>query len=372
MRARSDKAAQAAVSPTAASAGGAGSGPLRTPLGRWLLRGKDGRLTAYALTAEGVSRWTETRPGGPEWSGPDHFPGPHLTDLTIAQGRDGYAHLVGRRAVPGQGAPATTDLVHAVQYQSGRPLAPFRSLGTPNQTADRQALIGVPAVVIDTVGTVHVLVRNAGRGLSVRWEDKTGKWAAWKDLKGSLLQGPPAAVATDAGRLEALCAGEGPAGHWVRPRPGVAIERAADIPLTVVPGSLTALETAEDRVTYYWTDPETGGVVGHRPGGWLLPLGGAPAEGPVSVVRASLDGYDCTVFAYRDAFGQILLAACGTENEQGGVWWAPTGEESIGQPGLAVDAHGRVVLTTLGADGRLRVARQNGDPGLALAPSITV
>ncbi|MEV0847290.1 hypothetical protein AB0J21_15720 [Streptomyces sp. NPDC049954] len=372
MRARADKAAQGAVSRTAGPVAETDPGPLRTPRGRWLLRGKDGRLTAYALTAEGVSRWTETRPGGPEWSGPDHFPGPHLTDLTVGQGGDGYAHLVGRRSVPRQGAPGTTDLVHAVQYQSGRPLSPFRSLGSPHQEAERQALIGAPAVVVDTAGTVHVLVRNAGRGLMVRWEDKTGKWAAWKDLKGSRLHGAPAAVATGAGPLEVLCAGEGPAGHWVRPRPGVAFERAADIPLSVVPDSLTALETGEGRVTYYWTDPDNGGVVGHRPGGWLLPLGGAPAEGPVSVVRAPLDGYDCTVFAYRDAFGQILLAACGTENEQGGVWWAPTGEESIGQPGLAVDAHGRVVLTTLGADGRLRVARQNSDPGLVLAPSITV
>ncbi|WP_240003169.1 hypothetical protein [Streptomyces cinnamoneus] len=42
-----------------------------TPTTGWLLRGKDGRLTAYAPVSGGVVRWTETRPGGPEWTGPE-------------------------------------------------------------------------------------------------------------------------------------------------------------------------------------------------------------------------------------------------------------------------------------------------------------
>lgn len=370
MRARTDKAARTEVPPTRSAAPAPGTGSLRTPLGRWLLRGKDGRLTAYALGREGVLRWTENRPGGPEWTGPELLPAPDLTDLVVAQGRDGYAHLVGRRSVAKKGAPPDVSLVHAVQYQTGRPLSPFRPLGNPHADAARAAKIGVPSVAVDAGGTVHVLVRNAGRGLSMRREDKAGKWEAWSDLKGSLYHDSPAAVATGGGAVEVLVAGEGPSGHWHRAKPAGAFERRADIPLSVAPASLTALETGEGSITYYWTDPANGGIVAHRPGGWLVPIGGAPGKGPVSVLRAPLGGEDRTVFAYRDVAGRILLASCACENEQSGVWWSPTAERSTGVPGLAADAHGRIVLATLGEEGRLRIARQNAEPGLVLGPSI--
>ncbi|KND46290.1 hypothetical protein IQ64_02105 [Streptomyces stelliscabiei] len=53
----------------------------------------------------------------------------------------------------------------------------------------------------------------------------------------------------------------------------------------------------------------------------------------------------------------MLLAACGTENERAGVEWVPTGERCVGAPALARDAHGRVVLGVIGADGTLRTSR---------------
>lgn len=56
--------------------------------GRWLVLGKDGRLTAYARTRAGLLRWTETEPGGPHWTGPDLFPVPDLTHLSVVQGAD--------------------------------------------------------------------------------------------------------------------------------------------------------------------------------------------------------------------------------------------------------------------------------------------
>ncbi|GAB2330103.1 hypothetical protein STREPTOSP366_52660 [Streptomyces variabilis] len=33
--------------------------------GQWLTRGKDGKLTLYALAQDGVVRWSETTVGGP-------------------------------------------------------------------------------------------------------------------------------------------------------------------------------------------------------------------------------------------------------------------------------------------------------------------
>lgn len=78
--------------------------------GRWLVLGKDGRLTAYARSRAGLLRWTETRPGGPHWSEPDLIPVPDLTDLSVTQGADTYVHFLGRvpAGVTGRRPPSTS------------------------------------------------------------------------------------------------------------------------------------------------------------------------------------------------------------------------------------------------------------------------
>ncbi|WP_433404989.1 hypothetical protein [Streptomyces sp. CA-146814] len=371
MPVRSARSARSTASLPSGSESQGGHAADATVEGRWLLLGSGGRLAAYAWNREGVLRWTEDRPGGSTWSGPDLFPVPGLTHLSVAQGADGYVHFIGRRSVPKPDGVPAVDLVHATQYQSGRPLTAWRSLGNPHKDREKAAQFGVPAGAVDDAGTLYILVRNAGRGLMLRREDKNGKWEAWRDLKGSMFQDAPAVVAAASGRIEVLIPGEEGAGRWVQSEPRKLPERAEDIPVAIVPGSAVALETAPDRATYYWTDPESGSVVAHRPGGWVIPLGGSPS-GPVAVIRAMLDDYDCTVLAHCDSEGNVMLAACGTENESAGLWWSPTGERGTGTPGLALDAHGRVVIAALAPDGSLRVARQNDEPGLAMGPSVRV
>ncbi|ASY32267.1 hypothetical protein CAC01_05700 [Streptomyces sp. CLI2509] len=357
--ARPDKASAPAV------------GTVRVPAGRWLVRGTDGRLTAFAFTAEGVLRWTEERPGGSDWAGPDFFPVAGLDHLTVSQGANGYAHLVGRRVQKKKDGSEAVDIVHAVQYQTGRTLGAFRAAGTPYPKNPERRL-GAPAVGVDDGGFVHVVVLNPYGGLNLRREDKTGKWEAWKDIKGRKLYDPPAMVATSTGTVEIFAAGGQPAYHWVREKPHGAFDRRPDIPLSVRPGSLTGLETSPGRVTWYWTDPERGTIVAHRTGGWLIPIGGAPDDGQPAVLRAEVDGRDCTVLAHRDAAGGVLTTAYPCEDEQSGVWWAPTGLTGTGAPALAVDGTGRVVVGVFGGDGRLRLARQAPGNGLAMGPVLTV
>ncbi|MET8556279.1 hypothetical protein ABZV64_15135 [Streptomyces sp. NPDC004959] len=346
---------------------------VRVPRGTWLTRGTDGRLTAFAHTAEGVLRWTERRAGAPDWEGPDFFPVPHLDSLTVGQGANGYTHLVGRRAVPREDAPTAVDLVHAVQYQTGRALGTFRGLGNPHtKSPTRAARLGVPAVAVDDGGTVHVLVRNAGRGLMLRREDKTGKWEGWKDLKGSRLYDVPAAVATSAGTVEVLAPGEALTSYWVRDKAHGPFAQRPDIPLSVRSGSVRGLETSPGVVTFYWTDPANGGLVAHRPGSWLIPMGGSPVDDTLSVLRARIDGEDRTVFAYRDAAGQVMVAMCRSEQEQDGLWWAPSGLSGTGRPCLALDGAGRVTLGVFGTDGRPRLSRRSDEPGLLMGPALTV
>ncbi|MGW0707252.1 hypothetical protein ACWD4G_15050 [Streptomyces sp. NPDC002643] len=365
-------AAQKAAANTSVNGGGERHSAVSTLAGSWLVLGKDGRLTAYARGGEGLLRWTQTRAGGEQWTGPEVFPAPHLTHLHIVQGADTYVHFLGRREIPKGDGPPAVDIVHAIQYQTGRPVSEWRSLGNPHKDAVKAARLGVPTGGVSADGTVHVFARNAGGGVMLRRELPSGKWGPWTDLKGSLAQEPMAVVSHASGHVEAMVGGQNLVMRWTQDKPGADFRQAPTIPVAVVGGSVVGLETAPGRATYYWADPATGGLVAHRPGGWVIPLGGAPAEDPVAVLRVPLDGYDCTVLAHRDLEGQVMLAACGTENEQAGLWWSPTGERGLGAPALVADGYGRVVLGVIGGDGGLYVARQNDEGGLALTPSVRV
>ncbi|MFE7413537.1 hypothetical protein [Streptomyces laurentii] len=342
-----------------------------TATGRWLVLGKDGRLTAYALGDEGVLRWTEEHPGGPGWTGPELLPVPGLTDLTIAQSATGFVHLAGRRVRPGDGSGPTVDIVYATQFQTGRPLTAWRSLGNPDKDPAKGAGLGAPALVLTGAGLVHVLARTGNGTLFLRAEAKNGKWEGWQELLRGAEAGT-AAVTCASGRTELLVPGRGVTHRLLRGPSDAAYQHDYDIPFTLVPGTAAVLETLQDRVTYYWTDASMGGLVAYRPGTWSIPLGGVAPTGPVAVLRTLLDGYDCTVLVHRAPDGEILLTACATENEAGGVWWSPTGDHCEGVPALAHDAHGRVVLALIGDDGALRVSRQAGGPSLGMSPSVRV
>ncbi|MCP9205724.1 hypothetical protein [Streptomyces cucumeris] len=337
-----------------------------------LLRGKDGRLTAYAPVAGGVARWTEERPGGPSWTGPRLIAAPDLGAVTVAQGADGYAHLVGLRRKPGpEGEPPRIDVVHATQFQTGRPLTAWHALGTPHpKDRGKAARTGAPAVAVDSSGAVHVFVRNAGHGVSCRRQDAKGKWGGWTDLKGKDVLDGLSAAATADGRVELLApAGAGAALRWFQPEPGGTLRRGDDIPARVQAWSASAVESSRDTVTHYWRDADGGGLLAWRPETEdTVALGGEEGSGPVAVLRAPVDGHDCTVLVHRDTrSGRLSVAAHPTEDEAAGVWWTPSGEQGAHDPALALDGMGRVVLAALSLDGALLVARQKTDErGLAL------
>ncbi|MFJ4501679.1 hypothetical protein [Streptomyces sp. NPDC088864] len=347
------------------------SGTAGTPVGgRWLVRGKDGRLTAYVRDEDGIARWTEERPGGPRWQGPEHFPAPDLNHIALAQGDDGYVHFLGRRSVRDDEGLPQVDLVHAVQYQTGRPVTAWRSLGNPYKDGDeRAARIGPPFAAVGPTGAVHVFVRNANGGMMLRREAKNGKWEGWKDLRGTLGKETMAVAVAESGRVELVVPGATKAMRWAQKEPGGAFEKGANLNVRIAGGAVSALATAPDRITYYWTDGAAGTLVANRLDTPPVTIGDTPAEGPVAVLRAELDGYDCTVLAHRTRDGRVMLAACGTENEAGGLWWAETGVRTPAPPALALDGRGRVVLAVIGERGGLFVARQNGEPGLALGPA---
>ncbi|WP_240799272.1 hypothetical protein [Streptomyces sp. A0958] len=338
-----------------------------TPRGRWMTLGKDGRLTLYARTDGGLLRWTQRSRGGDRWDGPDFVPVAGLTDLTVVQGADAYVHFLGRRERRGDEGPSV-DFVHAVQYQTGRPVTEWRSLGNFYRDRERGRKVGAPAGAVDAQGTVFVFARNAGRGLQMRREGKGGKWGAWQDLKGVGLSAQIVPSVTSGGLVEVFATGDRGVQQWRQDVPDGPLLIAPPLQFYALEGSATALETAPGRLTYYWTDAATAGIVFFRAGAWPVLLGGYPGEGAVVALRADLGGYDCTVLAQRGTSGTLLIGVCGTEGEQGGVWWSDTTEECVGDPALAVDGCGRVVVAVRGRDGAVSLARQEPGPGLTLSP----
>ncbi|MFJ9342872.1 hypothetical protein ACIRP0_26780 [Streptomyces sp. NPDC101733] len=340
-------------------------GPLN---GRWLAVDRDGRLTAYARARGGLLRWTERAAGGPEWGAPAFFPAQGLTDLAMARGRDGYTHFVGRHHRPGDGGTDVDRVTyhHAVQYQSGRPLGPWNSLGTLYRRPEMLHRGGPPALAVDARGAPHVFVRNAGRGVHVRRQDAGGKWVEWEDLRGSKTFEGPCADVTAEGRILLAAPGEKGISLWSQTGPGGPLHRGEDIPYPAQDGSVCSLETAPGRITRFWHAADGSGLVAHREGAGVLALGGGPGTGAVAAVRAVVDGYDCTVLAHRAASGRTALAAYPTENEAAGLWWTEIGEPCPGSPALAVDARGRVVIASIAAGGELLVNRQKDSSGLSL------
>ncbi|MFF3389711.1 hypothetical protein ACFYW1_01965 [Streptomyces sp. NPDC002669] len=338
-----------------------------TPRGRWMTLGKDGRLTLHTRTDGGLLRWTQRGAGGDRWDGPEFMPAADLTDLAVVQGADSYVHFLGRRERQGSDGPRV-DIVHAVQYQTGRPATAWRSLGNFYRDRETGRRIGAPAGAVDAQGTVFVFVRNAGSGLQLRREGKGGKWEAWRDLEGAGLAAEVVASATSGGLVEVFAPSDRGVQQWRQESPDGPLRSLPPLQFHASAGSVTALETAPDRLTHYWVDANTAGVVAHRAGAWPVPVGGEPGDGAVVALRAPLDGYDCTVLAQRGAGGTLLIGVCATEGEQHGVWWSDTAEQCVGDPALALDGHGRVVVAVCGRDGGVSVVRQEAGPGLTLSP----
>ncbi|MFE9863483.1 hypothetical protein ACFYPZ_12115 [Streptomyces sp. NPDC005506] len=335
--------------------------------GAWLTRGKDGRLTVYASAEGGLQRWTEQRPGGPRWTRPEFFAAPHLTDLSLVQDSNGYVHFIARRERRAAGKSAVADIMYAIQYQTGRPVSQWRSLGNPHKDAESSRAIGVPVGVVTPSGVVHICLPNGRGGLALRREQPDGKWRPWEDFGGMGIESAPAIVALSTDRVEIFASTQLGTAHWSQQKPGGPWGEAQPSRFAVCPGTAVGLETGPDRTTYYWTDPAGLGVVAYRAGGWPMPLGGAPGDGPHSTMRAFVDGYDCTLLAHRGANGTAVIGVGVTEGESNGMWWSDTGMSCSGTPALAEDAFGRVVMAVIDDSGEPRVARQTDGPGLTLA-----
>lgn len=356
-----DEAKRPRPTPDAAPEAGAVVG------GPWLLAGHDGRLTVYVHVDGAVLRWTEDAPGSLHWAGPDVIEAKGITHLTVVQGQNRYAHFLGRRSRPRADGWSTVDIMRATQYQTGRPVTEWRSLGNPFKEIGRAVEVGGPAAAVAADGALHVCVPTGLGSLALRREDKQGQWEAWGKLPAAGVTDRPALAATSAGLVEALIPARTGALHLCQQKSGGPLVPGYEVGAIPLPGSVSSLETSPGRLTYYLTDVRGAGVAAFRAGRWPVPLGGEPGDGRIGAVRTMLDGLDCTVLGFRSLTGTVRLGACATEGEQNGVWWTDTGKQCAGDPSLALDGHGRMAVAVVGEDGRPAVARQEDGQGLTLS-----
>ncbi|MEU6882276.1 hypothetical protein [Streptomyces sp. NPDC046712] len=317
--------------------------------GGWLTRGVEGRFSVYLPWGGEVVRWTESADGS--WSEAVSLGGGGLLPiLAVGQGPDRYVHLVGLR--PTSSGDDHVELVHATQYQTGRPAAEWRSLGHSN---GRAPWTGNPSVAVDAKGCAYVFTRNGGGGLSVRAQKESGGWHPWWDLNGWGTDPSPVAAVNGAGLVELYTATAQGLLRYVQEEPGGVPVRQDVVPAEVTFGTLAAVTGPSGHVSLYYCDKE-GRVCVWSPGRspQAMPFIAAVGTGPLAASRCRIDGVDCTVLAQQSADGRLSLAAYPAEQEMAGAWWAETG-----QP------HGPL-LTTLeqGLDGGLVAAAVGEGPVL--------
>ncbi|MFD7259159.1 hypothetical protein [Streptomyces sp. NPDC059874] len=352
-----------------------GTGPLQpsVPTGKWLFRGSDGRLTAYGCAGRGLLRWTESTPAG-GWTGPEELDVPGWTGLVaMAQSNEGYIHFVTlRAATDGSGGQ---EIAVATQFQSGRGLTDWRSLGTPGvrggPTEDGPAC--PPCIAVNQrSGAVHVIVSLRHGGIVRRSRNAEGVWGGWKQIAPDPYPGEVTAVMPAGGPLEILAAGPAGIDRWVGAAQGQF--RLGDRIATRMVGAPVGCETGPRRATYFWRHPGDGSLVAWRAGhpgvqSGMMGLGGAGGRGTPGVGQALVGGYDCTVLAQNGADGDVELTAYVSENEGYGIWWASLGGRGLHAPQVAVDDAGRIVVAAVGESGALAVARQDTtQQGLAFGP----
>ncbi|MEU9361945.1 hypothetical protein AB0D35_28115 [Streptomyces sp. NPDC048301] len=332
----------------------------------------EGRLTAYAVgRAGGLVRWTESARSY-DWSGPElMLPETRLLPyLSVARSPQGYVDLFAMRR---GGSRTPVEIVFASQYQAGRPMTGWHSIGNPHTDPDQAAAVGAPVAAVDGDGAVHVFVRGATGGVFTRRRSGEGTWGKWTAMPCKRVRDGISAVVTRSGRVELFMPADKGVYVWRQEKPGGSLDRSPNLVFIARPGTASGTESYEDRVTHFWRDDVTGEVVAYRvpaPGGVDVapaPLDGRTGHGPLALSRCAVDGYDCTVLAQTEQTGTLAVTAYPTETESAGAWWADTREPCEGVPALTRDRAGRLVVAVIGGDGRLSVSRQRADgQGLAL------
>ncbi|AXI78753.1 PIG-L family deacetylase [Peterkaempfera bronchialis] len=328
----------------------------------WAAFDTDGRLTVFAVRGCRLVMWREEAPGSGRFPPPADLGGAPLAPSVGAVLQPDGCWLVFAERFSGLDADNDGDTRETVLLEQRAPDGPFhawRGLGNPRPQPVRGRRTGPPTAVRTPDGRVHLLVRNADKGLSTRVRSPGGSWGGWTELGGAEVQEGLAAVVDPGGLLQLFAAGRDGVHHWAQQSPGGPVRASGPTGLPA-PGTPPAAALAPDgtvRVAYrlpltaeFAVYAWDGGPARREDPG-LSPGG----HGPVALVPAA----DGLLLAARNRGGGLgaALLRPGTETA---ARWQSLGGVLASHPAAATDPWGRSVLVCFGLDGRLRISRAAG------------
>ncbi|MEV5576535.1 PIG-L family deacetylase [Spirillospora sp. NPDC052269] len=347
--------------------------PRYTGSTRWMQPQADGRLMAFAVVSDRVTRWEQDRPGGGWHPGvPMSDPG-FVSDLDVARLPDGRLAVFGLRVLR---TTALTQPRYRIMYAGqDRPNGPFgdwRDLGNPaGSTVVREEDAGAPVTAVDGAGRIAVFSRNSGQGVSVRYQNADQTFGPWTDLGGKRIQDGLTAGTDASGRIEVFGAAipawakwqwNKPPGtpslwHWRQPAPGRPLEGpGAWTPTKVgVTGPLTMARDGQGRLSLVARQVGGPGALVFRQqtpnGTWPdqpKTLPGPGGVGPVAAVGPAGTAGSGPLLVGRDASGGVGVSA-------GGTRWQDAPGLFMHAPATVLDGQGRAVTAVLDPLGRLKV-----------------
>ncbi|WP_158588134.1 PIG-L family deacetylase [Actinomadura logoneensis] len=349
--------------------------PRYTGSTRWMQPQADGRLVAFAVVSDRVTRWEQDRPGG-GWRPGVPMPDPgFVSDLDVARLPDGRLAVFGLRVL--RTAALTRPRYQIMYARQDRPNGPFgdwRDLGNPaGSTMVREHDAGAPVTAVDGAGRIAVFSRNSGQGVSVRYQNADQTFGPWIDLGGRRVQDGLTAGTDASGRIEVFGAavpawaewrwnrqpGTPSLWHWRQPASGRPLEGPGAWTPTEVgaTGPLTMVRDGRGRLSLVARQVGGPGTLVFRQrtpdGAWPdrpVSLPGPGGVGPVGAVEPSGAAGGGPLLVGRDASGGVGVSA-------GGARWQDAPGLFMHAPATVVDGQGGVVTAVLDPLGRLRVTR---------------
>lgn len=321
----------------------------RDPRGtQWAI--SDG-VGVHAFVVEGGSllEWIQHTDGS--WQGPVNHGnpgGPLANGIAASRNQDGRLEVFGQRTDTG-------DIVSL--FQTGSSWA-WATLGNPSSGDPAGARrTSTPAVAVNADGREQVFVRNAGGGISSRWQvQANGGWdQTWADMGGSFVQGPPAAKTTLDGRIELFAPTTGGILRWFQPTANGGFTADNAFLQTPPASGLSVATDQSGRLEVMFRQPGTANVMtifqGSPGGGFTAPpvsLGGDGGIGAPTVVTEN----GRVVVAEHNGGGGISFAEQSAP-DSGFGGWTDLGGLTVDEAAAVDSSSGHAELLAIGYDGKL-------------------
>ncbi|MFI1586193.1 hypothetical protein [Embleya sp. NPDC020630] len=337
----------------------------RAPRGtKWVARDGNMLLHAFVVTGGGLFEWFQDN--ALNWQGPyAHGDNGWALDagLSLHNNADGRMEVFLRRRDTGE---------IVTRFQSAGGGWGWGELGSPNEVSGPWAnspslRVSSPVVSSNADGRLQVFVRNAGGGISTRWQAApNGSWNGWTDMLGSDVQGPPEVVKTYNGRMELFAPTRGRVLHWYQPAPNAPFVSDANFPnITAASGLSTGLN-ASGRIELTYRRPNDAHTMtlyqAQPDGGWLGPgdfSPGADAHGGVGE-PAMVTSHGRMVAAIRNRGGGVSFSRQAAPDQPFGAW-TDRGGLLVGVPAAGLDRDGNIVMLSISPSGLLYVSGERAD-----------